>query len=318
MPTTIPITLLTGFLGSGKTTLLNELLRGAKKDQKFAVILNEFGPAPPEGSAALEAPNQFDEWVELHNGCLCCSAMDDGLVALEKLVRRPDQSFTHVIIETTGLAIPGPLVRAFWADEGLGARVHLDAVVAVVDSQRFLGQLDAHPEVLEQVATADVLILNKTDLADEGTLELVSRRLGEINPAALQHRAQRGQIPAEAILDQACFDRSHPPRLPHPPALAPHSHTVGVSSLSLTKDGWCDDFEEQLRELVWDDDKNKDLLRYKGLVASKGKTYILQGLHELYELTVQDDGPGGDPKPPSTRVVFVGRNLSKHTENFLK
>jgi G3E family GTPase len=197
----IPVTVLTGYLGAGKTTLLNRILT-EEHGRKFAVIVNEFGEIGIDNELVVGAD---EEIFEMNNGCICCTVRGDLIRIVEGLMKRKGK-FDAIIVETTGLADPAPVAQTFFVDADVGAAAKLDAVVTVADARWLLDRLKDAPEAKNQIAFADVILLNKTDLVTKGQLEEVEARIRGINPYAKLHRTQKCAVPLDAVLGREAFD----------------------------------------------------------------------------------------------------------------
>ena len=197
----IPVTVLTGYLGAGKTTLLNRILT-EEHGRKFAVIVNEFGEIGIDNELVVGAD---EEIFEMNNGCICCTVRGDLIRIVEGLMKRKGK-FDAIIVETTGLADPAPVAQTFFVDADVGASAKLDAVVTVADARWLLDRLKDAPEAKNQIAFADVILLNKTDLVTKEQLEEVEARIRGINPYAKLHRTQKCAVPLDAVLGREAFD----------------------------------------------------------------------------------------------------------------
>ena len=197
----IPVTVLTGFLGSGKTTLLNRILC-ENHGKRIAVIENEFGEIGIDRALVINAE---EEVFEMSNGCICCTVRGDLIRILGNLMKRRDK-FDHILVETTGLADPGPVAQTFFADDELRDLFALDGIVTLVDAKHAHLHLDDSSECKEQIAFADVLVLNKTDLVSERELEQLERRITGMNAMAKVLRARNANVPIHAVLDVGGFD----------------------------------------------------------------------------------------------------------------
>src|SRR5437868_4830791 len=197
----IPVTVLTGYLGAGKTTLLNRIL-SEPHGKKFAVIVNEFGEIGIDNELVVGAD---EEVFEMNNGCICCTVRGDLIRIIEGLMRRKGK-FDAIIVETTGLADPAPVAQTFFVDENVGRKTRLDAVITVADAKWLKDRLKDAPEAKNQIAFADVILLNKTDLVTPAELAEVEARIRGINPYARLHRTQRSQIDIAEVLDRNAFD----------------------------------------------------------------------------------------------------------------
>src|SRR5215831_17007299 len=196
-----PVTVLTGYLGAGKTTLLNRIL-SEEHGKKYAVIVNEFGEIGIDNDLVVRAN---EEVFEMNNGCVCCTVRGDLIRVVQGLMKRKG-GFDGIVIETTGLADPGPVAQTFFVDEEVRAKARLDSVTTVVDAKHIDLRLDDSREAREQIAFADQIVLNKTDLVGEADLARIEARLRRLNPLAPIHRAQRSNVPLEAILGRGGFD----------------------------------------------------------------------------------------------------------------
>ena len=201
MPEKIPVTVLTGYLGAGKTTLLNRIL-SEPHGQKFAVIVNEFGEIGIDNELIVGAD---EEVFEMNNGCVCCTVRGDLIRIIEGLMRRKGK-FDAIIVETTGLADPAPVAQTFFVDENVGRKTRLDAVVTVADAKWLKDRLKDAPEAKNQIAFADVILVNKTDLVSAGELSEIEARIRGINPYAKLHRTERARIPLNEVLGRNAFD----------------------------------------------------------------------------------------------------------------
>src|SRR5215207_2166352 len=190
-----PVTVLTGYLGAGKTTLLNRIL-SEPHGKKFAVIVNEFGEIGIDNDLIVGAD---EEVFEMNNGCICCTVRGDLVRIIDGLMRRKGK-FDGIIVETTGLADPAPVAQTFFVDENVGRKTRLDAVVTVADAMWLKDRLKDAPEAKNQIAFADVILLNKTDLVTEADLREVEARIRAINPYAKLHRTQKCQIALPEVL----------------------------------------------------------------------------------------------------------------------
>ena len=197
----VPVTILTGFLGSGKTTLLNRILT-EEHGKRIAVIENEFGEVGIDQALVINAD---EEVFEMSNGCICCTVRGDLIRVLNNLNKRRDK-FDYVLVETTGLADPGPVAQTFFMDDELRAEYSLDGIVTLVDAAHIEQQLGRSDESTEQIAFADVLILNKTDLVQDETLDRLESRLREMNRMARVVRSERAEVPVDTVLDLGAFD----------------------------------------------------------------------------------------------------------------
>ncbi|MFN7320700.1 MAG: CobW family GTP-binding protein, partial [Methylobacterium sp.] len=197
----IPVTVLTGYLGAGKTTLLNRILT-EPHGKKFAVIVNEFGEIGIDNDLVVGAD---EEVFEMNNGCICCTVRGDLIRIIEGLMKRKGR-FDAILVETTGLADPAPVAQTFFVDQDVGARTRLDAVVTVADAKWLKDRLKDAPEAKNQIAFADVILLNKTDLVSPAELREVEARIRGINPYAVLHRTQKCAVPLDAVLNRGAFD----------------------------------------------------------------------------------------------------------------
>ena len=201
-----PVTVLTGYLGAGKTTLLNRIL-SEDHGKRYAVIVNEFGEVGIDNDLIVGAD---EEVFEMNNGCVCCTVRGDLIRVLSGLMKRQiskgERKFDAIIVETTGLADPGPVAQTFFVDDEVRAKTQLDSVTAVVDAKHLPLRLADSKEAIEQIAFADQIILNKTDLVSEGELRDVEGAIRTLNPLAPIHRAQRSNVPLETILGRHSFD----------------------------------------------------------------------------------------------------------------
>jgi G3E family GTPase len=199
--TQIPVTVLTGYLGAGKTTLLNRILT-EQHGKTYAVVVNEFGEIGIDNDLVVDAD---EEVFEMNNGCVCCTVRGDLIRIVGGLMKRKGR-FDGIIVETTGLADPGPVAQTFFVDDEVRAKTRLDSVTTVVDAKHVLLRLADSKEAVEQIAFADQIVLNKTDLVSEKELAEVERRLRRLNPLAPIHRAVRSEVPLDAILGRGAFD----------------------------------------------------------------------------------------------------------------
>src|SRR5271154_3431242 len=200
-----PVTVLTGYLGAGKTTLLNRIL-SEDHGKRYAVIVNEFGEIGIDNELVVGAD---EEVFEMNNGCVCCTVRGDLIRVLQGLMKRQasaSRGFDAIIIETTGLADPGPVAQTFFVDDDVKAKTRLDSVTTVVDAKHILLRLSDSREAREQIAFADQIVLNKTDLVSADDLRMIEARLHRLNPLAPIHRAERSNVELEAILGRGGFD----------------------------------------------------------------------------------------------------------------
>ncbi|MBL8511641.1 MAG: GTP-binding protein [Betaproteobacteria bacterium] len=308
----IPATILTGFLGSGKTTLLRRIL-SERHGEKIAVIENEFGEEGVDNDILVQ--DKEEQIVEMNNGCICCTVRGDLVRILSELADKKQKgklNFDRVIIETTGLAEPGPVAQTFFMDEDIHDQFILDAVITVVDAKHATQQLNDNGEARAQVGFADRILLSKTDLISDAETQQLTARLRQMNPRAAIQRVHFGETDLKEILDIRGFNLNSILDI-EPDFLTDtdHHHADDVQSF-IWKDPRALDMEKIetfLSMLI--QTFGADMLRYKGVLNIKGQDQrmIFQGVHMLM---------GGSPGKPwlpgearESKMVFIGRNLPK-------
>jgi G3E family GTPase len=336
----IPSTILTGFLGAGKTTLLNRILQ-EDHGMRIAVIENEFGQENIDNEILVQETGE--QIIEMNNGCICCTVRGDLIEALNSLAKKRaagEISFDRVVIETTGLANPGPVAQTFFVDEEVGAHYLLDAVVTVVDARHAMEQLTQHEEAQRQVGFADKILLSKTDLVDAAAVDALKARLGRINPRAPITTSDFGRAPIADVLDLRGFNLNDKLEI-DPDFLRvegndedEHGHAHGhdehhVHDETCGHDHHHSHHSDDIAAFVFKSERAFDperleqflgslvqvfgpqMLRYKGVLRMDGvdRKVVFQGVHQIMG---SDVGPKwGENEAPATKMVFIGKNLPK-------
>ena len=337
----IPTTILTGFLGAGKTTLLNRILQ-EQHGMRIAVIENEFGQENIDNEILVQ--DSGEQIVEMNNGCICCTVRGDLILALSSLAQKREAGeikFDRVVIETTGLANPGPVAQTFFVDEEVGTHYMLDAVVTVVDARHAMQQLDEHEEAQRQVGFADKILLSKTDLVSQDELDQLLPRLKRINPRAPIATSDFGRTPIAEVLDLRGFnlnakleldpdflateaehvhdhehphehDHEHGEHCDHPSHNHHHGHHTDDIAAFVFKSARPFDsakLDEFLGGLI--QVYGPRLLRYKGVLLMQGaeRKVVFQGVHQIMGSDL--GAPWGDEEARGSKMVFIGKNLPK-------
>jgi G3E family GTPase len=336
-----PVTVLTGYLGAGKTTLLNRIL-SEPHGKKFAVIVNEFGEIGIDNDLVVGAD---EEVFEMNNGCICCTVRGDLVRIIDGLMRRKGK-FDAIILETTGLADPAPVAQTFFVDENVGRKTRLDAVVTVADAKWLQERLKDAPEAKNQIAFADVIIINKTDLVKPDELAEVEARVRGINPYAKVHKTQRCQVALDDVLGRNAFDLDrildiepefletgddhhhdhdhgpdhdhdhdggHDHDHAHQRGGLKHYHDEEMQSVALSSERPLDPdkFFPWVQDLV--QKEGPSILRCKGILAFKDdpERFVFQGVHMI--LDGDHQRAWKDDERRTSRIVFIGRNLPDET-----
>ncbi len=306
-PRRVPVTILTGYLGAGKTTLLNRILT-EQHGKRIAVIENEFGEIGIDNDLVVGTD---EEIFEMNNGCICCTVRGDLIRILGNLMRRKDR-FDYILIETTGLADPAPVIQTFFVDEEVKAQTALDALVTVVDARHVLLHIDDSSECQEQIAFADVILLNKIDLVTPAELEIVEGRIRALNRFAVVNRTRNADLPIERVLDIGAFDLTR--ALAVDPLIlddASHVHDSTIGSVGLQFDEALDEvkLEAWMGQLLRE--RGTDIFRMKGIlhVAKRDAQLVFQGVHMIFDGTF--GRAWGPDEPRQNRLVFIGRNLDR-------
>jgi G3E family GTPase len=330
----IPTTILTGFLGAGKTTLLNRLLQEAH-GYKIAVIENEFGQENIDNEILVQDSNE--QIVEMNNGCICCTVRGDLIVALSSLAQKRNAGeiqFDRVVIETTGLANPGPVAQTFFMDDEVAAHYMLDAVVTVVDAKHAMQQLDANEEAQRQVGFADKMLLSKTDLVDANEVDRLVTRLKHINPRATIVKSDFGQVPISEVLDLRGFNLNEKLEI-DPDFLAEdehdHTHDHHECDAHCHHDHHHAHHTDEIAAFVFKSDRPFDtakldeflgslvqvygprMLRYKGVLWMNGadRKVVFQGVHQMMGSDIGQKWAENEKR--GSKMVFIGKNLPKDT-----
>jgi G3E family GTPase len=331
----IPTTILTGFLGAGKTTLLNRILQ-EQHGHKIAVIENEFGPENIDNEILVQ--DTREQIIEMNNGCICCTVRGDLIVALSTLAQKRaagELNFDRVIIETTGLANPGPVAQTFFMDEEVGLHYLLDAVVTVVDARHAMEQLEQHEEAQRQVGFADKLLLSKTDLVSDDEIEALIARLKRINPRAPIIKVDFGQAPLTEVLDLRGFNLNEKLEIDpdflaeqehkhehhehdehcnhdhdhdaHGAASGGHSDNIAAFAFKSTRPFDSARLDEFLSGLV--QVFGPRMLRYKGVLWMDGadRKVVFQGVHQMMGSDI--GGKWAENEVRGSKMVFIGQNL---------
>ena len=330
----IPATIVTGFLGSGKTTLLKRVLTEAH-GQKIAVIENEFGDENIDSEILVQDSNE--QIIQLNNGCVCCSIREDLRTTLADLAekrRKGELNFDRVVIETTGLADPGPVAQTFFMDDEIAESYLLDSILTLVDAKHADEQLNTRQEARRQIGFADQIFLSKTDLVDDATLQALIHRVKHMNPRAPQHKVHFGEVPLADVFDLRGFnlnakldidpeflkadehdhhdhdhhDHEHGEDCDHPHH---HAHDDDVKSFVFRSDrafnaAKLEDFLGAIVQVY-----GPKMLRYKGVLYMKGtdRKVIFQGVHQLMGSDVGPKWAPGEKK--NTKMVFIGLDLPR-------
>ena len=345
----IPVTVLTGYLGAGKTTLLNRILT-EDHGKRYAVIVNEFGEIGIDNDLVVGAD---EDVFEMNNGCVCCTVRGDLIRVVAGLMKRQrpgKPAFDAIIVETTGLADPGPVAQTFFVDEDVKAKTQLDSVTALVDAKHVMARLDDSKEAREQVAFADRIILNKVDLVTEAELVVVEARLRRLNPLAPITRATRADVPLDQVLglggfdlgrildinpefanpahgeaghvhDEHCghdhhdhdhgHDHVHAHEHEHAPGARGHAHEDDIKGISLSLERPMDG----TRFTAWLDrllgEQGQNILRAKGIIDVHGEDRRL--VFQAVHMILEGDlqNPWGDNERRWARAVFIGRDLDE-------
>ncbi|KAI0490012.1 vitamin b12 biosynthesis, cobw-like protein [Xylaria cf. heliscus] len=343
-PVKVPITIVTGYLGAGKTTLLNYILT-ARHGKKIAVIMNEFGDSLDiEKSLTVnKGGEQVEEWLEVGNGCICCSVKDSGVNAIESLMEKKG-AFDYILLETTGLADPGNLAPLFWVDEGLGSTIYLDGIVTLVDAKNILRSLDDpagkvaghedhddHGPLMTtahvQISHADVVVINKADLVTVNELEDVKARIRAINGLAKIHVTEQSKVPQleGVLLDLHAYDQVETLDTTE----KGHSHldpTISTVSFSvpLLATIQLESVDSWLRSVLWESEVPSastkqaqiEIHRLKArLVLEDGNIKIVQGVREIFEI-IDGEKLTSNTKPvlQTGKIVLIGRGI--HSVHF--
>jgi G3E family GTPase len=326
----IPVTVLTGYLGAGKTTLLNRIL-SEPHGKKYAVIVNEYGEEGIDGALVVGAD---EEIFEMNNGCICCTVRGDLIRVMSGLMKRAS-SFDGILVETTGLADPGPVAQTFFADEDIAAKAKLDSIVTVVDAKHLSLRLKDSKEAEEQIAFADVILLNKADLVSKDELAQIEHAIRHINRYAKIIHTTKCDVPLNQILGLGSFDlneilKREPDFLKSDEHTHDHSHVhdehcghdcgydheythaSNITSLSLVTDKPlnAEKFEQWIGDIRAN--KGQDLLRYKGILDISGsdQRLVIQGVHMMMDGTNLSAWKAGEKR--TSRLVFIGRHLDEH------
>ena len=303
----IPVTVLTGYLGAGKTTLLNRILT-EDHGRKYAVVINEFGELGVDNDLVVDAD---EEVFEMNNGCICCTVRGDLIRIIGGLLKRKE--LDGILIETTGLADPAPVAQTFFVDDEVRSRTRLDAIVTVVDARNLPARLADSAEPEEQIAFADVVLVNKIDLVTEAELAEVERRIRAINPQARLHRTHRATLPVGDVLGRGGFDLDRILEF-EPGFLAgedDHVHDSDVSSVSFELDRPLSQerFRTWIHQLLAQ--RGQDILRTKGILDFEGeqRRFAFQAVHMLAEGDFI--GPWRTGAERRSKLVFIGRRIDR-------
>ncbi len=330
----IPATIVTGFLGSGKTTLLKRVLTEAH-GQKIAVIENEFGDENIDNEILVR--DSDEQIIQLNNGCVCCSIREDLRTTLSDLAdkkRKGELQFDRVVIETTGLADPGPVAQTFFMDDEIAENYLLDSILTLVDAVHGNQQLDDRQEARMQVGFADQIFISKTDLVDKEAVDALAHRIGHMNPRAPQSRVHFGEVPLASVFDLRGFnlnakldidpnflnadahahdhhDHEHGEHCDHPSHAHHHVHDDDVKSFVFRSDkafnaAKLEDFLGSIVQVY-----GPKMLRYKGVLNMKGtpRKVIFQGVHQLMGSDLGPPWAAGEKK--TSKMVFIGIDLPK-------